>query len=157
MALIVEDGSIVANANSYSSVADFRTWAESRGKTIGADATVEAAILRAMDYFESLGFVGYKSTREQRLQWPRNRVIIDGYSVESDEIPDEVLNALYEITLGELEGDSALSATERSTISEKIGEIEIRYSEGESSKRAQPAVRFALRKLTVPTNVVSRA
>ena len=33
-----------------------------------------------MDYIESLSFVGVKHTDLQALQWPRDRVIIDGYS-----------------------------------------------------------------------------
>lgn len=157
MALIVEDGSLVANANSYVSVANFVSWADSRGITYPALPELEQKILRAMDYIESLNFVGQKHEETQSLQWPRDYVYIDGYSVESDEIPPEVKKAVYEATKVEIDGDSRLTASERETTSEKIGDIAVTYSSSAGMKRTIPAVTKALRKLVRNPTEVGRA
>ena len=102
--LIVETGQSSQTANSYISVADFKAWADLRGLTYGTDSVIEQQIFRAMDYIESLSFVGVKHTDLQALQWPRDRVIIDGYSIETNEIPKQLKNAVYEAVKIEIDG-----------------------------------------------------
>ena len=58
MALTVENGTLVANANSYVSAANYTAWADARGFTYPGLPELEQKILRAMDYIESLQFVG---------------------------------------------------------------------------------------------------
>lgn len=157
MALIVENGTLVANANSYVSVANFIEWADARGVTYPALPELQQKILRAMDYIESLDFVGQKHEETQALQWPRDYVYIDGYSIESDEIPPEVKKAVYEATKVEIDGDSRLTASERETTSEKIGDIAVTYSSSAGMKRTIPAVTKALRKLVRNPTEVGRA
>lgn len=157
MALTVEDGTLVSNANSYISVANFVDWADARGITYPALPELEQKILRAMDYIESLNFVGQKHEDTQALQWPRDYVYIDGYSVDSDEIPKEVKAAVYEATKLEIDGDSRLSASERETVSEKIGDISVTYKSNSSMKRTVPAISKALRKLVNNPSEVGRA
>jgi hypothetical protein len=77
--IVVEDGSIVASANSYVSAADLSTYATDRGITINGTAAV--LLIQAMDYLEQQDFQGYKYTDDQALQWPRGDVYIDGYYV----------------------------------------------------------------------------
>jgi len=157
MALIVEDGSLVSNANSYISVADYIAWADARGFAYDALPALEHKILRAMDFVESLDFIGEKSIETQALQWPRDYVFIDGYSIESDQIPKEVKIAVYEATKIEIDGDSKMTATERETLSEQIGDISVTYASSAGMKRQTPALTKALRKLTHPEGYVSRA
>jgi len=157
MALVVEDGSIVSNATSYVSRSDFTTWADARGITYPADTDeLDQKIQRAMDFIESLQFLGEKHTEDQSLQWPRDYVFIDGYSIESDEIPKEVKIAVYEATKVEIDGDSKLSASERETLREKVGDIEVQYSTSSGMKRSTPAIMKALRKLIHSPMEVSR-
>jgi len=156
MALIVEDGSEVSGANSYVSVDNFIAWADARGVTYPALPELQHKILRAMDYIESLSFVGQKNTDTQALQWPRAYVTIDGYSVESDEIPPELKLAVYEATKIEIDGDSKLTASERETIKEKIGDIEVTYASSAGMKRQTPALTRALKKLVRAVNEISR-
>lgn len=156
MALIVEDGSEVSGANSYVSVDNFIAWADARGVTYPALPELQQKILRAMDYIESLSFVGQKNTDTQALQWPRAYVTIDGYSVESDEIPPELKVAVYEATKIEIDGDSKLTASERETIKEKIGDIEVTYASSAGMKRQTPALTRALKKLVRAVNEISR-
>lgn len=73
---IIEDGTGIANANGYVSVAFVDTYALDRGFTAwtGADAVKEAAIVRATDHIDRVygaRFKGIKSTDAQGLQWPR--------------------------------------------------------------------------------------
>ena len=157
MALTVEDGALVTNANSYVSVDNFTAWADARGITYPSMPEIQQKILRAMDYIESLDFVGQKHEETQSLQWPRDYVYIDGYSIESDEIPAEVKKAVYEATKAEIEGDSRLTATERQTTSEKIGDITVAYSSTAGMKRSIPGVTKALRKLVRNPTEVGRA
>lgn len=97
MALIVEDGSIVANADSYIDLAYARAYATARGVTLPADdAEAEALAYKAMDYLEGkrAEYQGDKTDPlNQELQWPRTGVKIDCTEVASDFIPKELKQA----------------------------------------------------------------
>lgn len=157
MALVVEDGTLVSGADSYVTLAEFKAWADKRGVTYGTDEAVTQQIYRAMDYIESLNFIGEKSDENQALQWPRDQVVIDGYYIDSDEMPNELKVAVYESIKAELDGDSRMTASDRRTISEKVGELQVTYANNADVKRSIPAVTKALRKLIRPMAMVSRA
>ena len=108
MALIVENGSIVAGANSYVSLADARAYATARGAALPADdAAAEVIVHKAMDYLESFDgrFKGDRVERDQPLSWPRTGVEIEGWYWQHTEIPRQVINAqlalVLEINAGE--------------------------------------------------------
>jgi len=108
MTITVEDGTLVAGANSYVSVADAWDYAQARGISLPTDdAEIEAIILKAMDYLEAFDgrFKGDRVERDQALSWPRDGVEIEGWEWSSDEIPRQVLNAqlalIIEINAGE--------------------------------------------------------
>ena len=93
MALIVEDGSGVAGANSYVSLAEFRAFASLGGFTIPPDdAAAESWLWRAarkMDLFRD--WKGDKANSTQGLQWPRENVYdADGELVPSTSIPRDI-------------------------------------------------------------------
>jgi hypothetical protein len=157
MALVVEDGTLVSGADSYVTLAEFKAWADKRGVTYGTDSAVTQQIYRAMDYIESLNFIGEKSDENQALQWPRDQVVIDGYYIDSDEMPNELKVAVYESIKAELDGDSRMTASDRRTISEKVGDLQVTYANNADVKRSIPAVARALRKLIRPMAMVSRA
>jgi len=157
MALVVEDGTLVTGADSYITLAEFKAWADKRGISYGTDEAVTQQIYRAMDYIESLDFIGQKSDENQSLQWPRDRVIIDGYYIDSDEMPAELKVAVYESVKAEIDGDSRMTASDRRTISEKVDSIQVTYASNADVKRSIPAVMKALRKLINPRTAVSRA
>lgn len=157
MALVVEDGTLVSGADSYVTLAEFKAWADKRGVTYGTDDAVTQQIYRAMDYIESLNFIGEKSDENQALQWPRDQVVIDGYYIDSDEMPSELKVAVYESIKAEIDGDSRMTASDRRTISEKVGDLQVTYANNADVKRSIPAVTRALRKLIRPMAMVSRA
>lgn len=102
MAIIVEDGTGVAGANSYVTLAEARDYAAGRGVTLGDDAAVTVLLNKAMDYIESFRaqYQGRKTyptgahPAPQALQWPRKGVRIDGLVWASDAIPAELKAAL---------------------------------------------------------------
>lgn len=156
MALIIEDGSVVANANSYITVAEFKSWADGRGISYGTDEAVEQAILRAMDWFERQFFIGRKANENQPLQWPRTEALIDGYYADATEIPKEVPVALYEATKVELDGNSQLNNEDRRTIREQVGDISVEYAENSNNRVTTPALTFAMNRLAAPAMMVNR-
>jgi len=158
MALVIEDGSIVSGANSYVTLDEYRAWANLRGITASdSDAVLERYVLRAMDYFEQLLFIGNKANENQLLQWPRTEALIDGYYADATEIPNQVKRAIYEAIKVEADGYSELNNQERRTIREKIGDIEIQYADNSENRTITPALTSALSKLVQPANLVSRA
>jgi hypothetical protein len=157
MTIVVEDGSIVSGANSYITVAEFKSWANDRGITYGTDAKITEQLHRSMDYFESLPFKGVKHTKDQALQFPRDDLYIDGYSIDSNEIPKEVKTALFELVKIEIDGDSRLDPSEREVLAEQVDSIRITYKDSQGMKRSTPALTQAIRKLIQPTTMVSRA
>lgn len=156
MALVIEDGSIVSGANSYVTADEYRSWANARGIDVEANSLLEKSILRAMDYFEQLHFIGNKANENQPLQWPRTEALIDGYYADATEIPVQVKVALYEAIKVEIDGFSELNNEDRRTIRERIGDIEVQYASNSEVRTVTPALTRALKKILFPATQVSR-
>lgn len=138
MALIVEDGSNVANANSYVTLVEARAYATARGVTLSAtDSVVEALVMKAMDYLESLraDYKGIKANETQALQWPRTGVSIDGYDIASNTIPTLLKNAEMQLVMDINSGLDPMASSDGGSfvVSEKVGPIETKYSEAVST------------------------
>lgn len=138
MTLIVEDGSGVTGANSYVTLVEARAYALTRGvEMTDVDSKLEMYLVKAMDYLESLryGFKGRKTNADQALQWPRYCVYIDGYAISSEAIPTELKNAQMQIAMAIQSGIDFMptASGEAFVISEKVGPIETKYSEGVST------------------------
>lgn len=97
MALTIEDGSGVANANSYATVIATKAFATARGFALATatDAVVELNLTLAKDYLEGLRaeYQGTKTAKANALQFPRVGVEVDGFAVDADEIPDCLVQA----------------------------------------------------------------
>lgn len=156
MALVIEDGSIVSGANSYITLDEYKAFAIARGIDVEPDSVLESSVLRAMDYFEQLNFIGNKANENQPLQWPRTEALIDGYYADATEIPAPVKTAMYEAVKVEIDGFSQLNNESRRTVREKIGDIEIQYAENSENRTVTPALTRALRKIVYPATQVSR-
>ena len=134
MTLIVENGSIVANANSYVDLTDARAYATQRGETLPTDdSELEALLIKAMDYLEGLRakYQGSKTDPDnQELQWPRMNVYIDCELFPSDEIPKELVSAQCQLAIDQNNGVVIQpSGDTRFAIFEKVGPLETEYSE----------------------------
>jgi hypothetical protein len=106
MTIIVEDGSIVTNANSYVSIADVTTYAENYGYlttwsgTTVTDTIREQSLLRAMRYIEGLSWRGKRQTQDQGLEFPRSELYDDSnYLLADNTVPTKVANAVCEAVI----------------------------------------------------------
>jgi len=89
MAIIVEDGTVVAGANSYVTESALIAYALDRGIALNIEAS--QLLIRAMDWIEVQKYKGDQVTTDQVLQWPRANVADKIYSViYSDVIPAQL-------------------------------------------------------------------
>lgn len=150
MAIIVENGTIVAGANSYVSEAELTSYATARGVTL--TGTPESLLIKAMDYVETQPFIGTKLTRDQPLQWPRSGVVIDGWSYPPSEIPDELKTAQMTVALAIDEGNDPLApvspAIKRKRVKADTVESETEYQDGASASSFSVTIGRAFAKLT---------
>lgn len=149
MPLVIEDGSIVANANTYIDVAYLQTYASDRGKVISSDNDVlEASIIKANDYLESKrdSFKGYKVSETQSLQFPRYNVYVDNILLSYESIPDILKKAQAELAIEAQSGENLLPTTKANSFIKKeaIGPIETQYSENLGTSRIMHAVEAVL-------------
>lgn len=128
MTIIVEDGTIVANANSYVTELELTTYATSRGITLSG--TPEQLLIVAMDFIEQQNFIGTKSTRDQSLQWPRESVWVDGYYYEPDEIPVELKTSQMTAAISVDQGNDPSAIIEPAVKREKVDVLEVEYQDG---------------------------
>ena len=145
--IVVEDGTVVAGANSYVTEAELTTYAADRGVTL--TAATDVLLIKAMDYIESLAFIGDKSSEGQALQWPRNIVYIDGYYVESTTIPSALKTGQIATALAIDSEDSPLATVERATKREKVDVIEVEYMDSAAAQPIVKTINAAMRKLLV--------
>lgn len=108
MALIVENGSGLPDAEAFISVADADTYFTNRGVTAWAgSATVkEQALRKATDYMQGRYGHRWKGSRKfstQALAWPRVGVLdADDFSVSDSIVPTPVKNACAELAMRSL-------------------------------------------------------
>lgn len=147
MTITVENGTIVASANSYGSVDALDTFAQARGVKIKATAEeMETYLIQAMDYIEAQAdkFQGVITDADQALQWPRAGVCVYGLSVGANSIPFELINAQYQLAIEVYGGNdlqpTRLPADKGNIIEETVGPVKVVY---ESSKTAGFTPAFA--------------
>jgi hypothetical protein len=147
MALIVEDGTGLANAESYASVAESITYHNNQGASQWAGITTaqqEQALRRATEYllgqYPATNWKGSRLSGDQSLDWPRANVQIkDGntmLSVASNTVPQRVKNACCSLALRAAAGKLLNDQGQRKS-SVTVGAISTSYAEGSS-----PEIRY---------------
>lgn len=147
--IIVETGQVVAGANSYVSEADLTAYATDRGVTL--QGATDVLITKAMDYIESLSFIGDKHSEAQPLQWPRDEVYIDRYYIERQTIPKELKTGVYTAALAIDAELDPLRAVDRTLKSEAVaGVVDIEYMDNSASETIVRTISAALYKILRP-------
>lgn len=161
MAFTVEDGTGVADANSFGAVADADAYFTERGVAAwtGVQAVKEGALIRATDYIETrfgARFKGTKVDEDQSLSFPRE----DADEFDEDEIPRNLKRATFEYALraltAELAPDPVIdpSGVAVVTTRKKLGPMEKEFQVLGSGTpkllRAYPAADMLLAPLLVP-------
>ena len=171
MALVVEDGTGLTNADSYLSEADADTYVAAHG----ADAVWTAALTadkeealrlatQALDAQYGGQWRGLRANDTQALDWPReNAEDDDGYAIDDESVPTALEHACAELAVKEVNGDTLVAdltnpgAVKREL--RKVGPItkEDEYVGGKSQIKSYRLVEMLLRPLIHPSNQVARA
>jgi hypothetical protein len=135
VALIVEDGSNVAGAESYVSVADATAYHAARGNAawaaLASDTIREQALRRATDYMVQVyrqRWAGDRQHDDQALDWPRTSVPDRdrGGWIALNLVPAEVVRACAEMGLRASAGD-LYADQEQGVTRETVGPITVEY------------------------------
>ena len=92
MALVVEDGTGLANAESYVSIP----------ASPSPTAQKEAYLRKATEYLDNRygdAYQGARVTTTQALGWPRAYAVVDGVEVAEDALPTQLIRATCEVAL----------------------------------------------------------
>lgn len=134
MALIVETGAIVANANSFNDLAALRAYALARGVALSAtDSVVEALSFKAMDYIaaQEPRMEGSRVSADQELCYPRECVTINGFDVAIDAIPKALKSAQCQLVIDAHNGIDLMPSAQGAAVKrEKVGPLETEYAVG---------------------------
>lgn len=147
MALIVETGAIVADANSFNTLVELRAYALARGVTLSAtDSEVEADSFKAMDYIAAQEgrMAGDRVSIDQELCYPREGVTINGFCVPSDAIPKTLKSAHAQLVIDAHNGVDLLPTGSGAVVKrEKVGPLETEYAVSGSMTGRSPELTAA--------------
>ena len=128
MAIVIEDGTGIVDANSYVTVAETVAYLSERGFTLPS-GTYEPFLLRAMDALSSFNFCGTKYLDTNELQFPRKDCLNNlGVKYLVTEIPKSIkigqIWLAHYISIGSNLDDAIQSQIVKN---EKVGPLETEY------------------------------
>lgn len=170
MALVVEDGTGKTDAESYLSEADADAYhaARSANATWAAAlaADKEQALRLATQYLDTTYQDCWNALRwsnNQKLDWPRSGLVIDGVGYNADDIPQQLLDATAELALKVVSGGDTLFAdmSDEGTLASKsvrVGPItkSVSYAGGSRGVKRYRLVEQLISPLIYATNRVER-
>jgi hypothetical protein len=132
MALIVEDGTGQTEAESYITVAQFKTYADGRGYDYStvADSFIEQKLRLASGYIDSqFRFKGNRKTPTQALEFPRlNLIDWSGYDIQG--LPKRLKDACAELAFKALTADLYVDQNRGGKVkSESVGPLSVTYAD----------------------------
>ena len=131
--LIIEDGSQVVNANSFSTDEEYKAYASLRGLTVSATQPErEADLIEGMDYLQSSegSLQGYRASSTQSTIYPRIGVTLYGYVLASDKIPQELKNAQMEGAAYSTSNTLLTNSSSDNIKSEQVDSLKTEYFSG---------------------------
>ena len=174
---VVETGAGITNANAYATEAQVDQYHDNYGAPVAwtglAAGTVrEHHIREATQYLEAvygLRWHGERSNRLQALDWPRRSINdADGYTIDSDSMPTELIEVTSIMALKSAEGAAATpattlipdltdSGTEEATLV-KVGPItkSVKFSGGNSPIKRYRRVNLLLKRLIKSSSTITR-
>jgi hypothetical protein len=150
MAVIIETGAQVANSNSYSTRADYIAYALTLGTVIADTVAADDQLVAAAVFIGSKenSLKGDRVDRDQSMAFPRNGLVIEGFSWLSTEIPRQVLLAQMSLALDINAGEDLynLSQSESTGLkSERVeGAVTVEYANVDSMKLSRRSSSNAL-------------
>jgi len=153
MALVVEDGSIVANANSYVTRSDFIAWSLRRGYTVADDVLADNKLVIAFDFINGIesSLAGLLSVREQTGAYPRTDLVLQTYSWLSTEIPTQAKDYQMSLALDQVNGIDIFNPPQSDSVavrrSRVEGAVEEEYAVSDSSAFVYQSLSNRLRQI----------
>lgn len=144
MAITVETGAGLADAESYASVAEFKAYAALVGLDYTTpaytDQQIEQALRRATTWLDAKyrdQFQGMWTFSTQALEWPRSGVLYRRSGVDAYSIPAKLKNALCEAAWRELTLSDGLSpdVTGDAIKRDRVGDAETEFRAGSVGAR----------------------
>lgn len=90
--LTIEDGTVVAGADSFATLDEFVDYSANYGVTISDDdVTNEALLRRAYLQMDGMAWKGCPVSGDQTGAWPRYGAVRNGYAIDSGSIPDQIV------------------------------------------------------------------
>lgn len=130
MALTIEDGTIVAGADSFATAAELVAYAGNFGRVIPADTPSQEALLRrAALEINAKPWKGRTVSQDQMLAWPRYEVCLNRFLLPSNTIPAQIKAGQMALAT-EIHADDLSPPEQRlGAISrEKVGPLDTEYS-----------------------------
>jgi hypothetical protein len=150
MALITENGTGLADAESFISVADATTYHAAMGNVAWAVLStdkMEQCLRKGAAYMGQVynsRWQGLRVNNTQALDWPRVGVVANNYAVLATVVPTSVQNACAELALRASAGE-LLADTEQQITRETIGPITTEYDKSSAQAKRYPAIDAMLR------------
>lgn len=147
---IVEDGSVVTNANSLVSIVDadqINLDFENDADWIAAAQAVKERALRLATRFLNINYIwaGYKVDEDQTTQWPREEMYDeDGNLIDNDIVHQLVKEACTYLAIKVIDGDTLLEDLENESKVKKTKDVvgpiteEREYIVGENPGKTYP-------------------
>jgi len=168
VALVVEDGTGLSTAETYSEVADAATWLLKYGKsafdslatTALKEESLRAGTLYVDSKYESrMG--GSRANSGQALAAPRAAWYYedDGRLIGGTTVPEEIKRACYEAGELHASGEDLNNAIEDESDVKAvtIGPLKDEFFQGRTKEKRYPAIERHLRRLLQPLGVLVRA
>jgi hypothetical protein len=126
MALVIEDGSIVAGADSFSTRAEFIAYAISRGITVADDAAADAKLVVAYDFINGIEsrLQGWLVSIDQTGAYPRHGIYLQGFSVLSTQIPKQAKQYQLSLALDQVAGIDIFNPPQSGSTPIRINRVE---------------------------------
>lgn len=141
--LTIENGSIVAGADSFATAAELVAYAGNFGRVIPADEPSQEALLRrAALEMDAKPWKGQAVSRDQALAWPRYNVCRNGWTLPSDTIPPQIKAGQMALAT-EIHADDLSPPEQRlgAITREKVGPLDTEYATASPITSKAAAVR----------------
>jgi len=150
MALIIEDGSIVAGADSYVSRAEYIAYALTQGVTIPDTDATDVTLRQCAAFIDEHEptLKGDRKTRDQAMAFPRYGVYIDGFWWTDSEIPRQARYCQMQLALDVYAGVDIYNLPASASVpvkSERVeGAVSVEYAVSNQMKTSRNSSSRAL-------------
>ncbi len=161
MALIIEDGTNVAGANSFNTDVELVAYAAARSFELPVTESERDVLqIQAMDFITSNedDMQGHRITSDQELSFPRSGVVVNGFAIASTEIPSTLKKAQNEASIAAYTQSLIVNESVSNVQSEKVDVLATSYFKNGSKTTVKlDRVYNYLSPILIATNKLTRS